>query len=166
MSFAIRGCPAPNGRRTARGAVWVKGDIMFNKIMVPVDLNHVDKLTKALDCAGRLAKQFGAEAIYVGVTASAPGSVAHSPEEFAAKLDAFASEQGKAHGITTSGQVKVSHDPAVDLDAALLKAVDDIGADLVVMASHIPNLTDYIWPSNGGTIAGHARASVMVVRDA
>ncbi|WP_375172768.1 universal stress protein [Pseudooceanicola sp.] len=137
---------------------------MFNKIMVPVDLSHAGKLTKALDCAGRLAKQFGAEAVYVGVSAAAPSSVAHSPEEYAEKLDAFAAEQAKAHGISASGHSVISHDPSADLDPALLKAVEETGADLVVMASHVPNITDYIWPSNGGTIATHAKASVFVVR--
>ena len=45
-----------------------------------------------------------------------------------------------------------------------LKAVEEQKADLVVMQSHVPNLTDYIWPSNGGTVASHSRASVFVVR--
>ncbi|MGD8310649.1 MAG: hypothetical protein PVG98_14530 [Chromatiales bacterium] len=45
-----------------------------------------------------------------------------------------------------------------------MEAVDDIGADLVVMASHIPDVVDYIWPSNGGKVAGHSDASVFVVR--
>jgi nucleotide-binding universal stress UspA family protein len=57
-----------------------------------------------------------------------------------------------------------SHDPAADLDPTLLKAVEETGADLVVMASHVPGLTDYIWPSNGGTVARRAKVSVMVVR--
>jgi hypothetical protein len=32
------------------------------------------------------------------------------------------------------------------------------------MASHVPGLTEYVWPSNGGKLAGHAKASVFVVR--
>ena len=46
----------------------------------------------------------------------------------------------------------------------LLAESSAIGADLVVMQSHLPNITDYIWPSNGGTIATRSRASVLVVR--
>lgn len=137
---------------------------MFTKIMVPVDLTHADRLTKALGCAGALAKQFCAEAVYVGVTASAPSSIAHTPEEYADKLAAFAEEQGKTHGISASAHPMVSHDPATDLDPTLMKALKETGADLVVMASHIPNITDYIWPSNGGTLASHANASVLIVR--
>ena len=132
--------------------------------MIPVDLTHADKLGKALGCAADMAKQHGASVVYVGVSAAAPSSVAHTPEEFAAKLDAFAKEQGQSHGIDASAHAVTSHDPASDLDAALMKAIDDTGADLVIMASHIPNVTDYIWPSNGGTIAGHAKVSVLVVR--
>ncbi|KUF11784.1 universal stress protein [Pseudoponticoccus marisrubri] len=137
---------------------------MFKRIMVPVDLAHVDRLNKALTCAADMAKQHGSEVVYVGVSAATPTSVAHNPEEFAKKLEAFAVEQGQASGVTTTAHAVTSHDPSVDLDPTLLKAVDETGADLVVMASHIPNVTDYIWPSNGGTIAGHAKVSVLVVR--
>jgi len=42
--------------------------------------------------------------------------------------------------------------------------VEEAGADLVVMASHVPNVTDYIWPSHGGWVAEHSDASVFVVR--
>ena len=58
----------------------------------------------------------------------------------------------------------ISHDPAIDLDDTLMKAQHETGADLVVMQSHVPNITDYVWPSNGGTMATHSDASVFVVR--
>lgn len=137
---------------------------MFNRIMVPVDLAHADKLDKALRCAADLAKHYGATVVYVGVAAATPGSVAHTPEEFKKKMDAFAASHAELNGVSTEAVALTSHDPSVDLDPTLLKAVDDTGADLVVMASHIPNLTDYIWPSNGGTVAKKASVSVMVVR--
>lgn len=137
---------------------------MFHKIMVPVDLAHSGKLGKALETAGALAKLWGAEVVYVGVSAAVPGAVAHNPEEFAARLADFAADQSAKQGIAATAHAVISHDPATDLDPSLLKAVEETGADLVVMASHIPNLTDYVWPSNGGTIATRARASVLVVR--
>lgn len=137
---------------------------MFNKIMVPVDLAHSEKLQRALGCAADLARHYGAEIVYVGVAAATPGSVAHTPQEFAEKLAAFAEAQGTTSGLKTSSHPVTSHDPSSDLDPSLLKAIDDTQADLVVMASHIPNLTDYIWPSNGGTIATRAKVSVMVIR--
>ncbi len=137
---------------------------MFKKIMAPVDLAHMDRLEKALKCTADLAKHYDAEVIFVGVTSSTPSSMAHTPAEYAEKLDAFAKDQGSDHGFTASGDALVSHDPSSDVDDILLKAVKDTGADLVVMASHVPNIMDYVWPSNGGKIAEHADCSVMVVR--
>ncbi|WP_373085087.1 universal stress protein [Sneathiella sp.] len=137
---------------------------MFQRIMVPVDLAHEKRLEKSLGLAADLARQYGATVIYVAISAATPGSVAHTPGEFADKLSRFATDQGKAHNIATESHAVTSHDPSIDLDPALLKAVNEIKADLVVMASHVPNITDYLWPSNGGTVASHAPVSVMVVR--
>ncbi|NND41526.1 MAG: universal stress protein, partial [Silicimonas sp.] len=55
-------------------------------------------------------------------------------------------------------------DPTTEVDDALVRAIDETGADLVVMASHVPNVMDHIWPSKGGKQAQHAKCSVMVVR--
>ena len=137
---------------------------MFKKIMTPVDLAHVDRLKKALDTAAGLARHYGAPVCYVAVTSGEPSEVAHNPKEFAGKLEALAQAQASAHGVETESKAIVSHDPSVDLDRTLLHAVDEVGADLVVLQSHIPNLADYLWPSNGGAIAAHAKASVFVVR--
>ncbi len=139
---------------------------MFTKIMVAVDLSHADRLTRALSCAAELSKTFDAPLVYVGVTSGLPGSVAHTPDEYRKKLAGFAAEQATAHGIKTDSHAMICHDVAVEIDHELLKAIPEVGADLVVMASHIPHLSDYIWPSNGGRVATHAKTSVMIVREA
>lgn len=139
---------------------------MYSCIMVPVDLMHVDKLGKALRVAADLAGLYGAPVRYVGVTSSAPGPLAHTPAEYAAKLEAFAAAQSAQFGHAASALPMISHDPTADLEDALLKAIAQTGADLVVMASHIPGVADRVWPSNGGGIASRSKASVLVVRDA
>lgn len=138
---------------------------MFKKIMVPVDLAHQGDLQKALSCATDLAEHYGAEIVYVGVTSSTPGQLAHNPAEFKVKLEAFAAAQAETSGISTSADTIVSHDLRADIDDKLLEASRDLGIDLVVMQSHMPNVLDYVWPSNGGKIAEHAHCSVMLVRD-
>jgi nucleotide-binding universal stress UspA family protein len=137
---------------------------VFTKIMTPVDLAHAETLEKTLQCAADLATHYEAPVVYVAVTTPQPSKIAHTPQEFAKKLEAFAKEQADKHGIETSSHALTSHDPSIDLDPTLLKAVDEIGADLVVMATHPPNFSDYIWPSNGGYVAEHAKASVFLVR--
>ena len=138
---------------------------MYTKIMVPVDLVHLDALERALRTAADLATHYKIPVVYVGVTAETPTPVAHNPGEFAQKMDAFAKSQAAEHGIDTAGVGYASHDPAVDIDKTLLAAAEQTGADLIVMASHIPNLADHLWPSHGGHVASQAHASVFVVRD-
>lgn len=138
---------------------------MFSKIMVPVDLAHKGALGRALDCAADLAQRHGAQVTYLGVTAAMPSAVAHSPAEFGKKLDAFAAEQGQAHGIEVASLVAESHDPAVDMDRTILRAVDKIRPDLIVMQSHKPGLADYLFEGHGPFLAQHSKTSVMLVRD-
>lgn len=137
---------------------------MFNAIMVPVDLRHPSALDKALKVAADLAKANGASVTYLGVTSPEPGELAHNPAEYEERLQRFAAAQGEIHGISAQAHMVTANDPAVDLDQKLVEAAEEIGADLVVMATHIPNVTNYIWASHGGNLANHAKASVFLVR--
>ncbi|WP_460274859.1 universal stress protein [Celeribacter sp. ULVN23_4] len=137
---------------------------MFTKIVVPVDLAHADKLAAALETAADLALLYKASVVYVGVTASPPGSLGHNPTEYAERLVQFAQDQGEHYGFDVETRAVVSHDPATDLDKSLAKAVKDTGGDLVVMATHVPNVADHFWPSHGGKLATHTDASVFLVR--
>lgn len=139
---------------------------MYKRILVPVDLAHLDTMPKTLDTAIDMAKHYQASLCYVTVTNSTPGAAAHNPKELADKLAAFAEEQGQAHGIQTETHVLESVDTAVELDDKLLKAIKDTGADLVIMASHAPGLGDklHLIRSNGAQIVKHSDVSVFVVR--
>ena len=137
---------------------------MYKNIMVPVDMEHLDQLAKSLDVAAEMSKQHKAPICYVGVTGSQPSAVAHNTEEFEKKLADFANEQGKKHGLEATSKSFVGHDLVADVDDVLLKAIDELNPDLVVMASHAPKITDYVWPSNGGKVAAHAATSVFLVR--
>ncbi|MBO0902821.1 universal stress protein [Jiella sonneratiae] len=137
---------------------------MYEKIIVPVDLAHVKTLEKALRTAAELAKLYGARLSYLGITASSPGPIAHTPEEFGEKLDAFAKERSGKDGVAATAEYKVVPDPARQLDHALLAAIDKSGADLVVMASHRPGFAEHFFAAHAGHVAAHAKASVMVVR--
>lgn len=137
---------------------------MYKKMMVPVDLAHVDALKPALQVAADLAQHYQTEICYVSVTPSTPTRVAHTPEEYAEKLEAFAQEQAKAHGCSVSSKMIKSADPAVELDDKLAEAVKSTGSDLVVMATHLPRKLDAIMPANGSKVASHTDVSVFLVR--
>lgn len=139
---------------------------MYHKILVPVDLAHLDKLYKALNTAIDIGKHYDASLCYVAVTNTAPSEVAHNPEELADKLAAFAKEQAEAHNIEAQSRVIPTADTAVELDKRLLEAIEATGSDLVVMASHSPGIGDrlHILHSNGANLVKHSDVSVFVVR--
>ncbi len=137
---------------------------MYRKIMVPVDLHHTDKLNKALATAADLSKHYQAPVQLVAVTTSAPSSIAHNPEEFSAKLQAFAASEGAKYGVDFGAHAVTSPDPSIDLDDRLGREATDIGADLIVMASHVPGFAEHIFSSNAGYLAAHTSISVFVVR--
>ena len=137
---------------------------MFTRIVVPVDLTHADKLKKALAVAADLARHHDIPVVYLGVTGTLPDAVAPTPEAFGEKLAAFAAAEAEAHGIAASAHPVVDPDPAAALSRVVRRAVEDLGADLVVMASHAPSAMDWLIPSQGGSVAEHSGASVFIVR--
>ncbi len=137
---------------------------MYKKIMVPVDLGHSEKLDKALATAADLSQHYKASVQLVGVTGSAPSSVAHNPEEFATRLSEFAAAQAAKYGVEFGAHAITSPDPIIDLDDTLGREAHDIGADLIVMASHVPGFAEHIFSSNAGYLASHTEISVFVVR--
>jgi len=136
---------------------------VYSQIMIPVDLAHRDRLSRALKTGGDLARHWGAKVVYVSVTGTVPSQTARSPDDYARELEAFAAEEAKSHGIEAEAKTLVSNDPAVELDHVLVEAARDIGADLIVMGTHEHHAFE--WPSHGGRVAGHTGASVMLVRD-
>lgn len=139
---------------------------MYSKILVPVDLSHTEKMSKALNTAIDIAKHYNATLCYITVTNTAPSAAAHDPKELAEKLNTFAQEHGKLHGIDTDSKVISTADTAVELENRLLEAIKDTGADLVVMASHPPGIGDklHFLHSNGANIVKHSDVSVFIVR--
>ena len=137
---------------------------MFAKIMVPIDLGHLDDLSRALAVAAQLARSYNAEVIYVGVYGNLPTEAVPPAQEYSATLKAFSEKQAAAHGITTTSVPVFSHDPQAELTSALLSAAADAKADVIVMASHIPGWAEHIFHSNAGYVASHAPISVFIVR--
>lgn len=139
---------------------------MYQNIMVPIDLQHADKMEKALQTAADLAVNYGAALHYVAVSGKVPNRVASTPEAFAHELENYAAEQARRFGITTHAKAISSVDVTIELDDKLLEASRDIGADLIVMASHIPGVADrlHLVGSNAAYIVRHADIAVFVVK--
>ncbi len=138
---------------------------MYKQMMIPVDLAHIERLEKALKTGADLAKLYGIPVCYTSVSANTPSEIAHNPTEFKEKLQQFSAAQAERYGLgQVSSAAYFSHDPAVDLDRTLLTAAKECGADLVIMASHVPGLAEHLFASNAGYFASYSTASVLVVR--
>ncbi|XGA79328.1 universal stress protein [Halomonas sp. CH40] len=137
---------------------------MFKHIMVPVDLAHIEVLEPSLKVVADTAKHYDASITYVGVTSTAPNSVARTPDEYQQKLEAFAQKRHSVHGQPVTAKVYSSTDPVANVDDILVKSIDELGIDLVIMATHLPRHLDAVMPSHGGKVATHTDASVFLVR--
>lgn len=47
----------------------------------------------------------------------------------------------------------------------IIRAADKLGVDAIVMASHQPEVSDYLIGPNAARVVRHARQSVFVIRD-
>jgi len=137
---------------------------MFKNIAVPFDLAHAEKQEKAINAAADLAKHYGASLTIVGVTSNTPTEMAHNPTEFAERLAEYAAMQTEKYGVDFQSHSTVSVDMTVDLEKRLNKAIHEIDADLIVMASHEPGFRDFLFRSHSGNLATHTDLSVMIIR--
>lgn len=137
---------------------------MFKHIMVPVDLAHIEVLEPSLDVVADMAKHYDARITYVGVTSNTPNSVARTPDEYEQKLTAFAQKRHAVHGQPVAAKVYSSTDPVANIDDILVKSIEELEVNLVIMATHLPKKLDAVMPSHGGKVATHTDASVFLVR--
>lgn len=142
---------------------------MHKNILLPVDLNHTDSLGKAVETAVYFARSSGARLHVVSVVPGfgLPVVASYFPEDFEQKalegakqaLDHFV-----AQNLPQDLKVRpiVAHGTVYD---EILRCAAKLGIDLIVMASHRPEMQDYLLGSNASTVVRHAKCSVLVVRD-
>ena len=141
---------------------------MYKIILVPIDLDQESSWQKALPIAVEHSKIFGARLHAMTVLPDFGTGVVGSyfPPDFVEK--ASAEVQQKLEALIRS---KVPPDLDVTCHVAqgtvyqeILRLTGEIGADLVVMASHRPELKDYLIGPNAARVVRHADVSVLVVR--
>ena len=138
---------------------------MYSRILVPVDLDNVEKLSKALSLAGQTAQANYADVFYVDVVDAVPTMSARTEgDRMAVRLKDFVAAQAKQYHIKANDHVALRSDLHLNVGADIIKAAKEADCDLIVMASHMPGLKDHIFSSNAGYVASHAPMSVYVVR--
>lgn len=141
---------------------------MYERILFPVDLHEDASWRKALPVVVALCRTFGAELHLLTVCPEVPVGILdgnilaeaerHLAESLVSGIERFAGEHVppdlRASRHVASG--RAFHE--------ILKTARQIGADLIVMASHQPEMGDYLIGTNASRVVRHAEASVLVVR--
>lgn len=142
---------------------------MFTSILLPVDLNHEASWTTALPMAAELARRDGATLHILGVQPDfgMTAVAGYFPADFQEKalrhlsddLATFAREQ-PLDGVAVETHVGLGH-----AAEQIVQAGERVGADLIVMASHQPDMMrSLLVGSVADKVVHAAHASVLVVR--
>ena len=141
---------------------------MYKDILLPIDLNHPETWKKSLPIALEHNKAFGARLHIMTVLPDFGMSIVgqYFPKDFEKK--ALAETNKKLHAFVSDNvpaSVDVQHIVAHGtIYKEILHAAEQIKADLIIMASHRPELSDYLIGPNAARVVRHADVSVMVVR--
>ncbi len=141
---------------------------MYKTVLLPIDLNESSSWDKAVPAALASVRTQGT-GLHVMTVVPDFGMASvgvHFPNDFADKMRAEAGAQLKAfvgehiprdvavHSIVGQGTVYQE----------ILRVAREVGADLIVMASHRPELNDDLLGPNAARVVRHASCSVLVVR--
>jgi len=138
----------------------------FEKILVPVDLGEDSSWKEALPTAVDQAQHTGGKLHIVTVVPEEPPQLAWLPEDYSPKMIAFANAQ-LAKLIETNVPEQLGaqlHVRQGTTYSEIVKLAKEIEIDLIVMASHRPELKDYLLGPNAAKVVRHAECAVLVVR--
>jgi nucleotide-binding universal stress UspA family protein len=140
---------------------------MYKRIILAVDLADVTEAPKGLAEALELAKAWGGSLRLVNVQPVVPATfMEYVPADFDVEQTKRATESLSAMiaKIDLPADRKSIAARAGGIYHELLEEASEWDADLIVVASHRPVMSDYLLGSNAKTIVRHAQCSVLVVR--
>lgn len=140
---------------------------MFTNILVPVDIAEPELAKPAIMTAVAMARSIGGKVRLVNVLPMTPVMLAeYVPPDFDIQQRKSA-EETLAAMARDSGLDTASVSTAVrqgGIYHEVIQEAKDMGADLIVMTSHRPDMRSYFLGSNAGHVVRYANCSVLVVR--
>ena len=141
---------------------------MFQSILVPVDLAHRPPKRRALPVAVDLAKTHGGRVRVLTVIPDYGMPVVGSffPKDFEKSALAASDTELKklVEKLVPKDLLAESHAAHGTIYKEILATADAQGCDLIVLASHRPETSDYLLGPNAARVVRHADQSVFVVR--
>ncbi|MDO6459595.1 universal stress protein [Granulosicoccaceae sp. 1_MG-2023] len=141
----------------------------YDNILVPVDLAHASSWRKALPEAVAFALRHQSQLHLMTVVPDAdiPAIAVHLPDNIDQKIRRKGQEALEQLSQREIPQDLSSRTVVAQgrVDKQILRVAAEVGADLIVMASHRPKTSDYLFSANAAYVTRHAACSVMVVRE-
>ena len=141
---------------------------MYKTILLPIDHAQESSWNKALPVAVTLCEAYGAALHLVNVIPDFSHGMVRQyfPEDYEEKINEGAQDNMKAFiAEHLAGQDVTSHITHGPIYQRIIETAEKIGADLIVMGSHRPELADYLIGPNAARVVRHTACSVMVVRE-
>jgi nucleotide-binding universal stress UspA family protein len=141
---------------------------MYQRIVLAVDLAEPTPSPKGLAQAVELAKTGGGELRLVNVQPIIPATfMEYVPVDFDVEQAQRATEalEEILAAVDLPAERKTAATRAGGIYHELLQEASEWDADLIVVGSHRPVMSDYLLGSNAKTIVRHAQCSVLVVRE-
>jgi nucleotide-binding universal stress UspA family protein len=141
--------------------------MMYAKILVAIDLDEPSSWGKPIATGIAMADCFGAQLALAYVV---PDTVLMLRAQWSISSVRAIMDDARVR------LMKVARDHAGDraveeivrsgsVYAGLIEAAETFEADLIVLASHSPEMKDYLLGANASRVVRHADCSVMVVRE-
>ncbi len=136
---------------------------MYGKILIPVDVNQLDKADAMLETARKLGSD-KSEIILVHIIETVPAYIAvQIPAEYTDKAKA------EAHAALTKLSEQAGGASQIDIRSghpaeAILAIANEKDVDTIIIASHRPGFEDYFLGSTAARVVRHAQCSVIVIR--
>lgn len=142
---------------------------MYQNILLAVDIANPESQQKAVESAVACCRAFNASLHVVTVVPDFGMSMVAGffPKNYAD--DALAQARKALHAFVEEhvpSEIQVQH---IIGHGTIYREIiyygEKSGCDLIVIASHRPELEDYLLGPNAARVVRHSKASVMVVRD-
>lgn len=136
---------------------------MYKTILVTIDLSHAEpgsamiKVAKSIcDDGGKIILLNVVEDIPAYVAVELPeGLIGETKKRAQGMLDKIAQESG----VDVEVEVRTGQS-----SQTILATAEELGVDLIMVASHRPGLQDYLLGSTAARVVRHATCSVLVGR--
>ena len=138
---------------------------MYKSILVAVDADEPASWADALPVAAELARCFSARLTLCSVVRDVEAELEAewSPIGYREMLDLtrvrLAELASGIDGVAVGVEVGTG-----TIRGGIIEVARRVGADLIVLASHVPGMKDRVWAGNAARVARRADCSVLIVR--